>query len=60
MKRAHVLGAAAIVLSAASIPTYALSGKLTIVTSYPTDTTATFEKAFEKKYPGVDVEMLKN
>ena len=59
MKRAHVLGAAAIVLSAASIPAYALSGKLTIVTSYPTDTTATFEKAFEKKYPGVDVEMLK-
>ena len=40
--------AAAIGLAVASVPAYALSGKLTIVTSYPTDTTATFEKAFEK------------
>ena len=51
--------AAAIGLAVASVPAYALSGKLTIVTSYPTDTTATFEKAFEKKYPSIDVEMLK-
>ncbi|MCP3869347.1 MAG: extracellular solute-binding protein [Gammaproteobacteria bacterium] len=37
----------------------ALEGKLTIVTSYPPDTTTTFKKAFENKYPGVTVEMLK-
>ena len=43
--------AAAIGLAVASVPAYALSGKLTIVTSYPTDTTATFEKAFEKEIP---------
>lgn len=38
---------------------YALDGTLTIVTSYPPATTTTFQKAFEKKYPGVKVEMLK-
>ncbi len=37
----------------------ALEGTLTVVTSYPPDTTTTFKKAFEKKYPGVKVEMLK-
>ncbi len=37
----------------------AVSGTLTIVTSYPPDTTTTFKAAFEKKYPGVKVEMLK-
>ena len=37
----------------------AVSGKLVVVTSYPTDTTSTFKAAFEKKYPGVEVEMLK-
>ncbi len=37
----------------------AQEGTLTIVTSYPPDTTTTFKKAFEKKYPGVKVEMLK-
>jgi phosphoglycerate transport regulatory protein PgtC len=36
-----------------------VKGKLTIVTSYPPDTTNTFKAAFEKKYPGVKVEMLK-
>ncbi len=30
-----------------------------VVTSYPPDTTTTFKKAFEKKYPGIKVEMLK-
>lgn len=38
---------------------FALDGTLTIVTSYPPATTTTFQKAFEKKYPGVKVEMLK-
>ncbi|WP_293644627.1 ABC transporter substrate-binding protein [Thiolapillus sp.] len=37
----------------------ATEGKLVVVTSYPPDTTTTFKKAFEKKYPGIKVEMLK-
>ncbi len=37
----------------------AIEDKLVIVTSYPPDTTTTFKKAFEKKYPGTTVEMLK-
>ena len=37
----------------------ALEKKLVIVTSYPPDTTTTVKKAFEKKHPGVKVEMLK-
>lgn len=37
----------------------ALENKLVIVTSYPPDTTTTVKAAFEKKHPGVKVEMLK-
>ncbi len=37
----------------------AIEGKLTIVTSYPPDTTNTVKKVFEAKYPGIQVEMLK-
>ena len=40
-------------------PAAAASGKLVIVTSYPPDTTETVKQAFEKKHPGVQVEMLK-
>jgi len=40
-------------------PALAASGKLVIVTSYPPDTTETVKKAFEKKYPSIQVEMLK-
>lgn len=40
-------------------PAVAASGKLVIVTSYPPDTTETVKQAFEKKHPGVQVEMLK-
>ena len=36
-----------------------IDGKLTIVTSYPPDTTNTVKKVFEAKYPKVQVEMLK-
>ena len=36
-----------------------IDGKLTIVTSYPPDTTNTVKKVFEAKYPGIQVEMLK-
>ncbi len=38
---------------------YAASGKLVVVTSYPTDTTETVKQAFEKKHPSIKVEMLK-
>jgi Bacterial extracellular solute-binding protein len=48
------LFAAPLAVSAAAV-----EGTLTIVTSYPKDTTGTFKKAFEKKYPNVKVEMLK-
>jgi len=37
----------------------AQEGTLTIVTSYPPDTTTAFKAAFEAKYPNVQVEMLK-
>ena len=36
-----------------------VEGKLTIVTSFPTDTTETFKSAFEKEHPGIQVEMLR-
>jgi hypothetical protein len=57
----HVLfgTVAAICLAAASFQAHAVEGTLTIVTSYPKDTTSTFKAAFEKKYPKVKVEMLK-
>lgn len=61
LHRRSVLGA--LLLSTAlgllAAPAFALEGKLVIVTSYPPDTTQTFKSAFEKKYPGVKVEMLK-
>jgi ABC-type Fe3+ transport system substrate-binding protein len=52
---------AALVAAALVIPfqARALEDKLIIVTSYPPDTTVTIKKAFEKKHPGVTVEMLK-
>ena len=43
----------------ATTTAFAVDGKLTVVTSYPPDTTTTFKAAFEKKYPKVKVEMLK-
>ena len=42
-----------------AFPAFAQSGKLNVVTSYPPATTTAFKAAFEKKYPGVKVEMLK-
>lgn len=56
--RAIVFGFALAVL-AAPLTAMALEKKLVIVTSYPPDTTTTVKKAFEKKHPGVKVEMLK-
>ncbi len=55
-----VMGIAALaLLFTVPFQAVALEGTLVIVTSYPTDTTNTFKKAFETKYPGVKVEMLK-
>lgn len=59
MKKRHLAAFAAVALGVMSFQVHALEGKLTIVTSYPPDTTTTFKAAFEKKYPGVTVEMLK-
>jgi len=36
----------------------ALENKVVIVTSYPKDLTGPFKKAFEQKYPGMEVEVL--
>ena len=52
-------GLAALALTLTSGTALSIDGTLTIVTSYPTDTTNTFKAAFEKKYPEVKVEMLK-
>jgi ABC-type Fe3+ transport system substrate-binding protein len=49
----------ALAVLAAPLGAVALEKKLVIVTSYPPDTTTTVKKAFEKRHPGVKVEMLK-
>ena len=55
-----LLGAVlAVSLGLASFQALALDGKLVVVTSYPVDTTGTFQAAFEAKHPGLQVEMLK-
>jgi ABC-type Fe3+ transport system substrate-binding protein len=46
-------------LAAASVQAQALEDTLVVVTSYPPDTTETVKAAFEKRHPGVKVEMLK-
>jgi len=55
----YTLAAVAAALLTATLQVSAVEGTLTVVTSYPPDTTTTFKAAFEKKYPGVTVEMLK-
>lgn len=42
-----------------ALPAQALEKQLTVVTSFPKDLTNAFKAAFEKKNPGVKVEMLK-
>ena len=62
MKRTSVCTIAfgfALAVLAAPFGATALEKKLVIVTSYPPDTTTTVKKAFEKRHPGVKVEMLK-
>lgn len=59
MKRFVTLGAvAAIAMSIASTSAVAADGTLTIVTSFPKDLTAVFKSAFEKKNPGLTIEVL--
>ncbi len=56
----YVLGAVlAAGLAAAAFQAQALEDTLVVVTSYPPDTTETVKAAFEKRHPGVKVEMLK-
>ena len=42
-----------------SLSAQEIGDKLVVVTSFPKDLTNVFKQAFEKKYPGVTVEMLK-
>ncbi len=49
----------ALAVAAAPFSAGALENKLVVVTSYPPDTTNTVKAAFEKKHPGVKVEMLR-
>lgn len=59
MKKLMALGAAAAVaMSIASTSAMAAEGTLTIVTSFPKDLTAVYKAAFEKKNPGLTVEVL--
>jgi ABC-type Fe3+ transport system substrate-binding protein len=59
MKRLTKLGAsAAIALSLISGNLTAAEGTLTIVTSFPKDLTQVYKEAFEKKNPGLTVEVL--
>ena len=54
-----LLAAFALAVMAGPISTGAVENKLVIVTSYPPDTTNTVKAAFEKKHPGIKVEMLR-
>ncbi len=49
----------ALAVAAAPFSAGAVENKLVIVTSYPPDTTTTVKAAFEKKHPGIKVEMLR-
>ncbi len=59
MKKYLISAAVALALITLAFPSAAAKGTLTIVTSYPPDTTTTVKKAFEKAHPGIKVEMLK-
>ncbi len=59
MRKILLTGLVTGVLSMSSFNAMAVSGTLTIVTSYPPDTTTAFKAAFENKYPSLTVEMLK-
>lgn len=51
--------AASLILAFSSNSALAMSDKgLVIVTSFPNDVTDVYKKAFEQKYPGINVEVL--
>ena len=54
-----LLAALALAFMAGPFSAGAVENKLVIVTSYPPDTTNTVKAAFEKKHPGIKVEMLR-
>ena len=54
-----LLAALALAVAAGPFSAGAMESKLVVVTSYPPDTTNTVKAAFEKKHPGVKVEMLR-
>ena len=54
-----VMALLALAVAAAPFSAGAMESKLVIVTSYPPDTTNTVKAAFEKKHPGIKVEMLR-
>lgn len=56
--RFAALAAVATAALSASAPAFAMEDKLTIVTSFPKDLTAVYQKAFMKKHPGTRVEIL--
>ncbi len=59
MKKFMTLGAAAVIaMSVASGTAFAADGTLTVVTSFPKDLTSVFKSAFEKKNPGLTIEVL--
>ncbi len=49
----------AISIMTASLSLHAMENKLIVVTSFPKDLTKEFKSAFEKKNPGLQIEMLK-
>ena len=58
LPRLRLAALAAAVALTAALPAFAMEDKLTIVTSFPKDLTAVYQKAFMKKHPGTKVEIL--
>ena len=60
LRRGLLVAGAALIAGVMAAPTQATAAedKLVIVTSYPADTTVTVKAAFEKKHPGITVEIL--
>jgi len=59
IRKTACLAAGLAVLLMSGVSARAMEDSLVIVTSFPKDLTSVFKKAFEKKHPGVKVEMLK-
>ncbi len=59
IRKTVCLAAGLTILLMSGVSARAMEDSLVIVTSFPKDLTSVFKKAFEKKHPGVKVEMLK-